>query len=333
MKENFSCSLTGKMWCKQILLYVVFCLVTIIPPEIALMKITTTEKSAVLASTILFVIVMFSLFAIMVAWFTIVFSKLLYLTISFKGKTFTFTGKAGEFIKLYLVQFLLTLITFGFYSPWYTKRITDYMVSHSEYNGEKTIFLGKGSKLFKYFLLALLIPVIIWAGLFGAIIGIIRLSSTNLNPSQVALFSILAVIVYILIFIIIIPYMYLEYKWLFNMKWKNIFISWNTKFWSSCFFILKQVLLTLVTLGIYWPVLTIKTWRYFACKTVLIENNEEKVHFGFEGKTGKGFCFLWGQTLLCIITLGFYFPWAYAKCLKFLINNTFFEENQTRLTK
>jgi len=333
VKENFSCSLTGKMWWKQIFIYVVLVLVTFIPPEITLMKINTVEKGAGIASSILFIIVMFGLFTIVTAWFYVVFLKLFYPTISLGKRTFIFTGKSGEFIKLNLVQFLLTLITFGFYSPWYTKRITDYIVSHSEYNGEKAVFLGKGSKLFKYFLLALLIPVIIWAGLFGAIIGIISLSTNVLAPAQIGLFSILAVIVYLFIFFIIVPYIYLEYKWFFNIKWKNALISWNTKFWPSCFYIIKQVLLTIVTLGIYWPILTIKTWHYFTCKTVLIENSEEKAHFGFEGKAGKGFCLLWGQTLLCIITLGLYFPWAYAKCLNFFITNTFFEETQTRITQ
>jgi len=332
VKENFSCSLTGKMWWKQILIYVVLVLVTIIPPEIALIKINSVEKGAVLGSTILFVIVMFGLFAIVAAWFTVVFSKILYPTISFGGKTFTFTGKSGEFIKLYLVQFLLTLITLGIYAPWCTKKITVYIVSHSEYDGEKATFLGKGNKLFKYFLLALLIPIIIWAGLFGALMGIKSLSMKIMDPAQVILFSILVVIVYILIFIIIVPYMYLKYKWFFNLKWKNSIISWNTEFWPSCFFLIKQILLTLVTLGIYWPVLTIKTWRYFASKTVLIQNNEKTANFGFEGKTGKGFCLLWGQILLCFITLGLYFPWAYTKGLNYFINNTFFEENQTRLS-
>ena len=264
MKENFSCSLTGKMWWKQILFYVVLGLTTIIPAEIALIKINTVEKGAVLASTILFIVVMFGLFAIVAAWFNIVFLKLIYPTISIKGKSFTFTGKFGEFIKLYLVQFLLTLITFGLYSPWYIKRITDYIVRHSECDGQKAIFLGKGSKLFKYFLLALLLPIIIWAGLFGAIMVIISLNTNVLSPAQSILLSIFAVIVYLLLFVLIVPYTYLEYKWFFNIKWKNTFLSWNTKFWPSCLYIFKQVLLTLVTLGIYWPVLTIKTWHYFA---------------------------------------------------------------------
>jgi uncharacterized membrane protein YjgN (DUF898 family) len=78
--------------------------------------------------------------------------------------------------------------------------------------------------------------------------------------------------------------------------------------------------------------LIITTWRYFASKTVLIQNNEKTAHFGFEGKTRKGFCLLWGQTLLCIITLGLYLPWAYAKCMNYFINNTYFEENQMKLS-
>ena len=320
------------MWWKQILIYVVLFLVTIIPPEIALMKISAVDKGAALGSTILFVFVMFCLFAIVSAWFTVIFSKLVYPTISFRNKTFTFTGKSGEFIKLYLVQFLLTLITLGIYSPWYTKKITDYVVEHSEYDGEKAAFLGKGSKLFKYFLLALLIPIIIWAILFGVIVAIMTLSMKSMDPAQIILLSILVIVVYILIFIIIVPYMYLEYKWFFNIKWKNAIITWNTEFWPSCFFIIKQILLTIVTLGIYWPAFTIKTCRYFANKTVLIQSNEQIAHFGFEGKTGIGFCLLWGQALLCIITLGIYLPWAYAKCMKYFINNTYFEENQMKLS-
>jgi uncharacterized membrane protein YjgN (DUF898 family) len=90
-----------------------------------------------------------------------------------------------------------------------------------------------------------------------------------------------------------------------------------------------QVFLTIITIGIYWPAMYINLYRYFAGKTILEVAEKEQARLGFDGKTSSGFALLWGQTLLSILTLGIYLPWAIANCIRFFVNNSWLENTQT----
>jgi uncharacterized membrane protein YjgN (DUF898 family) len=87
-----------------------------------------------------------------------------------------------------------------------------------------------------------------------------------------------------------------------------------------------QILLTIITLGIYFPLAYLKLYKYFIEKTIAIKESET-LHFGFDLENGKDFIFIWGQTLLSVITLGVYYPWAYCKIGKRFLNKTFLTKN------
>ena len=332
MKENFSCDLKGSQWWKPFLLYCVLVLAIVVPFELAIFRLNrATQAASVAGIFVLFIVFMF-LITVLVAVFTIIFSRIQYPSIGFRGKQFSFSGKVGEFLSLNLVNVLLTIITLGIYLPWYTKKTTDYLVEHSEYDGEKGKFYGTGGKLFKYYLLSLFIPLVVWMLVFIGIFGLVMMTTGNASPVKYALIA-LAVIVYLSIFLIIGPSTYLMYKWYFNIGWKNNKIVWDTEFWAASGYVIAQIALSIVTLGIFLPALYVNTWRYFAGKTVVMENGTEKGRFGFDGKTVEGFCLIWGQSLLCIITIGIYSPWAYAKCTKYFTNNTYYESAQSRIAQ
>jgi hypothetical protein len=44
-----------------------------------------------------------------------------------------------------------------------------------------------------------------------------------------------------------------------------------------------------------------------------------------ERSGGGGFGLLWGQTLLSIITIGFYLPWAYGKIGRWIASVTYYD--------
>jgi hypothetical protein len=44
---------------------------------------------------------------------------------------FQFTGRAGEFFKIWIVNVLLTIVTLGIYSAWAKVRTTGYFYSHT----------------------------------------------------------------------------------------------------------------------------------------------------------------------------------------------------------
>lgn len=123
-------------------------------------------------------------------------------------------------------------------------------------------------------------------------------------------------------------YLYLVYRWFFtNLHYCGYDLSWNTRFWPSVSMIWVQMLLSVLTLGIYLPAAYIKVYRYLVGHTEIQteQQQEEEGRLGFRGRTGWGFGLLWGQILLTAVTLGIYAPWALAKVGKWFLSNTYVE--------
>jgi uncharacterized membrane protein YjgN (DUF898 family) len=83
--------------------------------------------------------------------------------------------------------------------------------------------------------------------------------------------------------------------------------------------------LSIITLGIYAPVGSLRLYKYFAERTVA--RNEASVKkLGYDLEPTDDFLFMWGQILLVIITLGIYYPWAYCKISSRVFGKTYMEE-------
>jgi len=99
-------------------------------------------------------------------------------------------------------------------------------------------------------------------------------------------------------------------------------MRWRTRFWPAFGAIFLQVLLCLVTAGIYLPAAYVKLYRYFVQRTELEREGQPYGKLGFDGKAGQGFLRIWGQALLTLITVGFYYPWAMAKIGRWFAGHT-----------
>ena len=77
-----------------------------------------------------------------------------------------------------------------------------------------------------------------------------------------------------------------------------------------------------MTVGVYWPAAALRLYKYFAERTVFERDGAELGRLSFEGGIGKGFGLFWGQSLLCIVTLGFYIPWGGAKMWRWTLENS-----------
>jgi uncharacterized membrane protein YjgN (DUF898 family) len=78
---------------------------------------------------------------------------------SWRGIRFSFRGKTGDFLKLFLSGSFLTVITLGLYYPFFATERRGFMVSNSYFGTEKFEFDGNGRELFKPFLQALLLTL------------------------------------------------------------------------------------------------------------------------------------------------------------------------------
>ena len=322
MKTRCEFTLRGKDWWGPFLGYWVL-LVLLTAPAAAISQRSDPGSSAPLAWSLVSTV----LSVVLQAIFTIVLLRIVMPKLSFGGKTFSFRGDIGRYVGINFGGILLTIVTLSIYAPWYARRVTAYLASETSFDGATPRFLGKGGRLFTYFLLALYLPVIVVCGLVFIAVWFSPWGSDWLVSGPVdAATSLMTTAVTALIFLVLVPFMYLMYKWYVDFAWNDVTIAWKAGFWPSCGFILGQLLLTVITAGIYWPAATVRLYRYFAGKTAFSRGEAEIGRLGFDGSIGKGFGLFWGQTLLCIITVGIYLPWGLAAMGRWLASGTYYEE-------
>lgn len=240
-------------------------------------------------------------------------SKITIDKISYKGKTVLFKGKFGKYLGIVFLDFFLTIITLGIYMAWFINDLHRFYIDNSSYDSNDFKFHGKGEKLFVILLLTLFIPIMI----FAIVMAIYMIKS----PDKV---SVITILYQLFMAIIMIPYMYLFYKWMVNVTYKDYHISWNTTFWNSCGKIALEMILTIITIGIYSPLAGVRLYHYFAAKTMVV-STERKLKFGYDIDSLNDFLMIWGQLLLTIITMGIYYPWAFSKIGNRILSKTYLE--------
>jgi uncharacterized membrane protein YjgN (DUF898 family) len=78
---------------------------------------------------------------------------------SWRGIRFSFRGKTGEFMKIFLGGGFLTALSLGFYYPFFAVRRQEFMMENSYFGNRRFEFDGNGRELFKPYLLALLLTL------------------------------------------------------------------------------------------------------------------------------------------------------------------------------
>ncbi|ULQ58965.1 DUF898 domain-containing protein [Brucepastera parasyntrophica] len=311
MKEKFSCSLNGNMWWKPyicMLLFNIFFQFIMQRSESYLelaisMNDIIRDLLLMLASLVLMLIVQS---ALMVALVKIALSA-----ISLSGIPFRFTGTIGKAIETYTLGIIFVIITFGIYTPWYIRRVTAFWVDNTEFDGERPVFLGRGGSLFKYILLFGFIPIFVCAFL-GGLLSLY---------SEIVMYVV--IIGAVILIAAVLSYFYIV--WMFNIEWRGIRIKCDAVAGPAVNFLLGQIVLCVITIGIYIPAMMGKVYRYFASCIVLEKDGREYGRGRLDCDTWQVFKFLWKTMLLMIVTLGIYTPWAYANILRYFLNNLYIE--------
>lgn len=313
MKNYFKFNLTGNklfpVW--------LFFLVLFIAPYVAIifkMKEFQPQSDPMAFMYIFPAMLFLSIVAFVITFYLI---KLFIEGIEYKEKSFVFNGSIGNFVSMFLLGLFLSIITIGIYAPWFVKNIQKFFLNNSSHDSNAFDFKGKGGELFGIILVTLLIPV-------GILVAFTVVFTLAIHSQGAALINL---IYQILIMFVTIPYTYFIYKWMVNIGYKGYTIVWKTDAWDACGKIFVQILLSVITLGIYYPMAIIKLYHYFVGKTVATSNEKIK-KFGYNIEPMNDFLFLWGQTLLIIVTLGIYYPWASCKMLDRIVGKTYCEETK-----
>jgi uncharacterized membrane protein YjgN (DUF898 family) len=308
MKNYFGFTLTGKtllpIWILYLLLFLAPYLILTVS-----MKSMQQNSNISLLFLPLFLVLLFISFII-----TFYIVKLAIGSISFNEKTIVFNGKFSEYISVVLFGLFISVITLGIYVAWFVRDLHAFFIDNSSFDLEKLKFRGKGGKLFVILLLTLMLPVFILSVTLAVFI------IKNGSPYKYGM-----IIQQMLIMILMIPYLYFIYKWMVNISFKNYTISWHTDVWSSIGKIALEMFFTIITLGIYMPLAMLRLYKYFTDRTLAV-SDERKLNFGYDIDQLNDFLFIWGQTLLSIVTLGIYYPWAFCKIGNRILSKTYVAE-------
>lgn len=224
-------------------------------------------------------------------------------TSSSRNFSLNFLGSGDEYFKVIIVNWLLTLITFGIYYPWAKERQLKFLYSHTTFSEDNFAFHGTGKEMFKGFIKAIAIILVLY-GLFYALLYF--------------QFPVPAILTLYLGFLSLIPLIiHGSYRYrMSRSSWRGIRFGYRGNLKTLYFNCLKWLFLTIITFGIYGA------WFQVNLRTYLISNVRlGNMKFNFKGKGSDFFALNIIGYLLTVITLGIYIFWWQKELFDFFINN------------
>ena len=214
-----------------------------------------------------------------------------------------FNGKGSEYFSVIIVNWLLTILTLGFYYPWAKARNLQFLYGETSLNGDPFSFHGTGKEMFKGFIKALLII----AFLYSLFFLLLYLESPFLG----------IVILYLGILALLPFAIHGSYRYrMSRTSWRGIRFGYrgDRKEFSLNFF--KWLFFTIFSFGIYGSWMSINMRNY-----ILSNIRFGDVEFNSEGDGGDYFMLNLKGYFLTVFTLGIYGFWWQQELFEYYINN------------
>jgi len=276
-------------------------------------ELTGTEVPAGGPSKLFFIYLAFVL--AMAYTFIFYMIKLVVQSLEYKGEKVICNYHPGKYIGIIISGLVLSIVTVGIYIPWFMRNMHRFFANGVSYNSHKFAFKGKGGTLFLIMTLTIFIPFLL--------VGILLFS---VFESKIDFQSQNFLLVYQLIVMFsLVPNIYLMLKWMVDFRYKDYLIRWNTEFFPATGKIALELIFAVITFGIYFPMAYIRLYRYFTEHTKSNVVNGDQISLGYDGDQFSDFLYIWGQILLTVISLGFYYPWAFSRIAQRVLTETFLE--------
>ncbi|MFQ5958628.1 MAG: YjgN family protein [Alphaproteobacteria bacterium] len=223
-------------------------------------------------------------------------------------------GIAGELFKIHLVNVLLTIGTLGIYRFWARTRIRNYLWSQTSFLGDRLEYTGTGKELFLGFLIALAILVPIWVGY--------RTLSEVIAVQRPGLTIVLDTVFYSgLVFLVGVAIYRARRFRLSRTLWRGIRGGQTGSATDYGARSAAYLLLTILTLGLYWPFMDARLTGYKLNNTWF---GDRRFTFDGDGRDlFKPFAICW---LLFIPTLFMSWFWYRAAALEYYAGRTRYED-------
>jgi uncharacterized membrane protein YjgN (DUF898 family) len=244
--------------------------------------------------------------------------------VSLDGSSLVFKGDPATIAGRVLRGSLLSVLTLGLYIPRYIKNIAEYFSRKTECRKIRCGFAGSAEKLLKKYIPGVLLPAVAWFVISSCVS--LALENAAKSSKSMELFNpagtALIIGIFALFLVALTPFLAAFFVWLCDFRWENKRIVSRAETKDAALYIARQIGLSILTIGIFFPAASINIWRCLASSVYLMEEKKPKYRLQFGGKTLSGFFYFWSQTLLCLVSFGIYTPWACARIVRFFITNT-----------
>jgi uncharacterized membrane protein YjgN (DUF898 family) len=220
-----------------------------------------------------------------------------------KRPLITFYGDGGTYFGILFLNGLLTVLTLGLYYPWAKAKKLQYLYSSTEMDGSRFAWNGTGNEMFKGFLKAV--------GLFLVVIIAVNVLAYFKLP-------IVGFLIYLAFLLTVVPLAIHganRYHWS-RTSWRGIRFGYRGVRNDFVKLFIKEMLLTIVTLGIYGSWAAIKIRNY-----ILGNLRFGSGEFRYHGDGGEYFAINLKGYFLSILTLGIYSFWWQADIFRYYIDN------------
>lgn len=231
---------------------------------------------------LVFGLVAFILMLVVLPWIVVRSVKFRLRNISYRGLRFNFQGQTKEAVKLFMLNYLLMIVTFGLWLPKAQHDLKHFLTDNSRY-GHAEFKLHATSKDF-YLMYGFLLLTMICLGVF------IFLASFILGAIPV----IGSLLIGLLTFA---GYMFIFGQYRANIQnliWGNLLL--NKHYFHSTAdgmeitkLLVLNAVLTVVTLGLYYPFAAIKLWEYQTSTTQLVANGSLDDFVGVQQQETQAF--------------------------------------------
>lgn len=226
---------------------------------------------------------------------------------------FSFFGQGATYFGIVALNVVLTLVTVGLYYPWAKAAYRKYLWNETEFNDSRFVFNGTGKEMFKGFLIAYFIFLGFYASL--AMVGLWT-------------YGWVFVILFYVLLVFLIPFaIYGSWRYRFSRtSWRGIFFSFDGNFKEFLKIFIPQLLLTIITFGVYTSWMRVKVMKYLFSHTKI-----GKIRMDFHGDGATYFGINFVGILLSYITLFLYSPIWMKDRFNFTVNHTSLSDGeQTR---
>ncbi len=283
---------------------------------IVLVVIYYMRSRAILAGDMSFgtsMIILLTLLILIVVIYVFYYYLIRYTTenIEYNGEKLVPSYTILEFIGMFFLGTFLSIITLGIYLPWFIRKLYAFFIDGTSYKGTRFRFDGDGLTLFGIFTLLLVVPMIAIS-----FIAVVLYGEGNVES---------AVMLNVYQLVVLAPLYALLFKWKVNGRYNGYRIGLKVGLLQLVGYIFVQLLLAIVTIGVYLPLTYLNLYKYVLAHTECVNEQGDKVALDYDIERGADFLFIWGQLLLTIVTVGLYLPWAYAKVMCRILPKTSLE--------